>query len=47
MKSLEEVYRKMAQQEFRRTRDRLALDNVRLGKISSHRTVSEFVLLIL
>lgn len=41
-KSLEDVYRKMAQQEFRRTRDRLALDNVRLGKISTHRTVSLF-----
>lgn len=40
-KALEDVHRKMAQQEFRRKRDRLALDCVRLGKIVSVRTVSE------
>ncbi len=31
--SLEEVHRKMAMQEFRRKREKLALDSVRLGKI--------------
>jgi hypothetical protein len=39
MKAMEDVRRKMALQEFKRTRDRLASDNVRLGKIASHRTV--------
>jgi hypothetical protein len=38
-KALEEVYRKMAFQDFRRRRDRLAADCVRLGKIVSMRTV--------
>eukprot|EP00601_Ochromonadales_sp_CCMP2298_P019280 CAMPEP_0173314840 /NCGR_PEP_ID=MMETSP1143-20121109/25564_1 /TAXON_ID=483371 /ORGANISM="non described non described, Strain CCMP2298" /LENGTH=542 /DNA_ID=CAMNT_0014257497 /DNA_START=92 /DNA_END=1717 /DNA_ORIENTATION=- len=33
VRSLEEVHRKMAVQDFRRRRDRLALDCVRLGKI--------------
>ena len=37
-KSLEEVYRRMAFEEARRKRDRLALDNVRLGKIQTVRT---------
>lgn len=37
-KSLEAVHRKMAYQEFRRKRDRLALDCVRLGKIATMRT---------
>lgn len=36
--SLEEVYRTMALQEARRKRDRLAQDNVRLGKIQTVRT---------
>jgi hypothetical protein len=40
MKCLEEIYRKMALQEFRRKRDQLALDSVRLGKIATVRTVS-------
>lgn len=39
-KALEDVHRKMAMQEFRRKRDRMALDCVRLGKITYHRTVS-------
>eukprot|EP01031_Cornospumella_fuschlensis_P033577 gene33577-40619_t len=37
-RALEEVYRKMAQQEMRRKKDRLALDCVRLGKIVQTRT---------
>lgn len=38
MKSLEEVHRTTAFQEFRRKRDRLALDCVRLGKLTTIRT---------
>lgn len=38
--SLEEVYRRMALQEARRKRDRLAQDNVRLGKIQTVRTTA-------
>ena len=37
-KALEDVHRKMALQELRRKRDRLALDCVRLGKINTVRT---------
>jgi hypothetical protein len=39
-KALEDVHRKMALQEFRRKRDRIALDCVRLGKNNPLRTVS-------
>ena len=39
-KALEDVHRKMAQQEARRKRDRLALDCVRLGKLTPKRVVS-------
>eukprot|EP01039_Chlorochromonas_danica_P003020 gene3024-3295_t len=39
-KALEDVHRKMAMQEFRRKRDRMALDCVRLGKITYHRTTA-------
>ena len=39
MKALEEVHRKLALQEFRTKRDRLALDCVKLGKIVPMRTV--------
>jgi tousled-like kinase len=38
VKSLEDIHRKMAMQEFRRKRDQLALDCVRLGKIVTVRT---------
>lgn len=38
MKALEEVHRTLALQEFRRRRDKLALDNVRLGRTVSIRT---------
>ena len=38
IKKLEEVQREMAKQEARRRRDRLALDCVRLGKVSTVRT---------
>ncbi len=38
IKKLEEVQREMAHQEARRRRDRLALDCVRLGKVSTVRT---------
>lgn len=37
-KSLEDVYRKMAQQDQRRRRDRLAADCVRVGKLVTQRT---------
>eukprot|EP01038_Epipyxis_sp_PR26KG_P005996 gene5996-8255_t len=37
-KMLEDVYRKMAFQEFRRKRDKIAQDSVRLGKIGTMRT---------
>ncbi len=39
-KTVEDVYRRLAQQEFKRVRDKLASDNVRLGRIVVHRTVS-------
>lgn len=38
MNALEEVHRTLALQEFRRRRDKIALDNVRLGRIVSTRT---------
>ena len=39
MRALEEVHRKSAIQEFRRKRDRLALDCGRIGKFNTHKTV--------
>jgi hypothetical protein len=35
LKALEDVYRKSAIQEFRRKREKLALDSVRIGKIAT------------
>lgn len=37
-KTLEDVFRTTAQQDFRRKRERLALDSVRLGKITTSRS---------
>ena len=39
-KALEEVQRSLAFQEMRRRRDKLALDNVRLGRMGQVRSVS-------
>jgi hypothetical protein len=44
-RSLEEVHRTLAMQEFRRRREKLALDNVRLGKVVSSRAVSAHCML--
>lgn len=44
VKALEDVYRTTALQEFRRKRDQLALNCVRLGKISTLRTVISLLL---
>ena len=38
-RALEDVHRKLIHQEFRRRREKLAMDNVRLGKVVASRGV--------